>query len=55
MQKLEMSNPKYSLYKNFEDSYDNYFKALKEVYYFFEIFFKYSRLLFNLIEISIIC
>lgn len=31
MQKLEMSNSKYSQFKAFEDTYDNYFKALKEV------------------------
>jgi hypothetical protein len=31
MQKLEMSNSKYSQFKPFEDTYDSYFKALKEV------------------------
>ncbi len=31
MQKLEMSNSKYTIYKPFEDTYDSYFKAIKEV------------------------
>lgn len=31
MQKLEMSNSKFTHYKPFEDSYDSYFKSLKEV------------------------
>ena len=31
MQKLEMSNSKYSQFKPFEDTYDGYSKALKEV------------------------
>jgi hypothetical protein len=31
MQKLEMSNSKYTQFKPFEDTYDSYFKAIKEV------------------------